>query len=314
MMPRLTCISLASGQPMPMPQSTLLCLGNFDGVHLGHRALLRAAREWRDSRFSGVPIGVLCFRDLPSDTLADPPVGHLCSLEERLSRFRECGMEIAILASFSELRDLSPEAYIEQILKGACHCVAAACGFNHRFGRFGKGTPALLGERFGDALLLQEQVTALGEPVSSTRIRGLLQAGEPEQAEALLTRPYTLKAPVLHGKALGRTIGVPTVNQNFPQNAVVPRLGVYATEVEVRGGRYVGVSNVGIHPTVDADARVNCETFLLHFNGDLYGEEITVSFRRFLRPEMKFDSVEALCEQIRLDVQRAEELLGGGAE
>jgi riboflavin kinase/FMN adenylyltransferase len=289
-----------------------LCLGNFDGVHLGHRALLQAARKWRDARFPGIPVGVFCFRDFPSDTLSDPPVGHLCSLEERLSRFAECGMEIVILASFAELRALSPETYIEQILKETCHCVAAACGFNHRFGRFGKGTPALLEERFGDALLLQEQVTALGEPVSSTRIRGLLQSGKPEQAEALLTHPYSLKASVLHGKAFGRTIGVPTINQNFPVNAVVPRFGVYATEVEVRGERYVGVSNVGIHPTVDADACVNCETFLLNFSGDLYGEEVTVCFRRFLRPEMKFESVEALREQIRQDVCRAAALQEDG--
>lgn len=309
MTPQLTCISLISGQPMPMPHSTVLCLGNFDGVHLGHRALLQAAKGWRDERFPSVPIGVLCFRDLPSDTLSDSPVGHLCSLEERLSRFAECGMELAILASFSELRDLSPADYIEQILKGECRCVAAACGFNHCFGRFGKGTPALLAECFGDALLLQEQVTVLGEPVSSTRIRGLLQAGEPEQAEALLTVPYTLRAPVIHGKALGRTIGTPTINQNFPPKAVLPRFGVYATEVVARGAHYVGVSNVGIHPTVDADACVNCETFLLNFNGDLYGEEVTVFFRRFIRPEMKFESVEALRERILQDARIAEEML-----
>lgn len=309
MTPQLTCISLHSGQPMPMPQSTILCLGNFDGVHLGHRALLQAAKRWRDERFPNIPIGVLCFRDLPSDTLSDPPVGHLCSLEERMSRFAACGMELVILASFSELRDLSPVDYIEQILKGECRCVAAACGFNHRFGRFGKGTPSLLAEYFGDALLLQEQVTVRGEPVSSTRIRGLLQSGEPEEAEVLLTVPYALCAPVLHGKALGRTIGTPTVNQNFPPKAVVPRFGVYATEVEARGVRYVGVSNVGIHPTVDADARVNCETFLLNFSGDLYGEEVTVLFRRFIRPEMKFESVEVLRERILEDARIAEEML-----
>ncbi len=309
MMPQLFCISLPDQQPMPIPLQTVLCLGNFDGVHLGHRTLLRSAREWRDERFAKVPIGVFCFRDLPSDTLSDSPVGHLCSLEERLSRFSDCGMEFVILAAFSELRDYSPTAYVEQILKEMCHCMAAACGYNHHFGRFGKGTPALLADRFPNALLLQEQVVVDGDPVSSTRIRGLLQLGEPEKAEAQLLLPYTLCAPVVHGKALGRRLGSPTVNQNFPQNAVLPRFGVYATEVIAKGTRYIGVSNVGIHPTVDAGACANCETYLIDFDGDLYGETLTVAFRRFIRPEMKFDSVEELRARIALDVQIVRDLL-----
>lgn len=299
----LSCICLETMQAVPVPDRTVLCLGNFDGVHLAHRRLLSSARAWREQAFPDAAVGVFCFRELSSDELSDCPPGHLCTLEERLARFAECGMEIAVLADFSELRELSAEDYVREILIEQCHCVAAACGYNHRFGRGGAGNSALLKQSLNGNLLVQPAVMDGGAPVSSTRIRQLLKSGNPEAAARLLTCPYTLCAPVLHGKALGRTIGSPTVNQNFARNAVLPRFGVYATDCEVSGRHYAGVSNVGIHPTVDRNAPANCETYLLDFSGNLYGRTVTVSFLHFIRPEMKFESVDALRKQIAKDAE-----------
>ena len=310
-MPSLSCISLSSMRPADIPAAVLLCLGNFDGVHLAHRKLLHAARAWRDRDFPDVPVGVFCFKELPSDFLSSEPAGHLCTSEERLARFAACGMEYAVLADFQELRNLSPEDYIRRILIGQCHCVAAACGFNHRFGKGGAGKPELLRQMLNGRLLLQEPVLDGGEPVSSTRIRALLAAGRPEEAARLLAHPYTIYALVLHGKALGRTIGVPTINQTFPAHAVIPRFGVYAAACVAAGKCLAGVSNVGIHPTVDRDAHVNCETYLLDFSGDLYGQTVQVSFLQFLRPEQKFASVDALKAQIERDAASARLLFAG---
>lgn len=285
-----------------MPEHTLLCLGNFDGVHLAHRKLLQDARAWRDKDLPGLAVGVFCFRELPVDLLLADPPGHLCSARERLERLAECGMEFAVLAEFAELRSLAPQDYVREILIERCHCCAAACGFNHRFGAGASGSPALLQKELNGKLLLADAVTDGGEAVSSTRIRGLLEQGNVEEAARLLKGSYRLRAPVLHGKALGRRIGSPTVNQNFPQNAVIPRFGVYATDCLVEGKHYAGVSNVGIRPTVENKQRANCETYLLDFSGDVYGMEIDVSFLHFIRPEMKFASVEALRAQIAKDV------------
>ena len=286
----------------PIPERTLLCLGNFDGVHLAHRELLNNAGAWRDRMFPELALGVFCFRELPADYLLPDPPKHLCSASERLELLAQCGMEYAILAEFPELREFSPEAYVREILVDRCHCVAAACGFNHRFGTRASGSPALLKAELNGNLLLTDAVLDQGEPVSSTRIRKLLESGEAEEATRLLGRPYLLRAPVLHGKELGRKIGSPTVNQNFSRHSVIPRFGVYATDCRVGDRHYAGVSNVGIRPTVEREQAANCETYLLDFSGDLYGTEIGVSFLHFLRPEMKFDSVDALRAQIARDV------------
>ncbi len=288
-----------------MPVQTALCLGSFDGVHLAHRALLRDALEQRNARDPSLPIGVFCFREPPAARLVPNPPGQLCSLEEKLKRFRDCGIELAILADFDELRDLSPETYAKDILQAACGCRFVACGFNHRFGKGGKGSPSLLREIFGEALLVREAVLDDGLPISSTRIRKALSEGRVEEAERLLGEPYALTATVLHGKALGRHLGAPTLNQNFPKTAVVPRFGVYVSDVWVEGRRYIGVSNVGVHPTVDREAQINCETYLLDFEGDLYEANVTVAFRHFLREEQRFSDVASLQAQIQRDIVAA---------
>lgn len=305
-------IDLKTGLEAPVPSQTVLCLGNFDGVHLGHQALIRAALAMRAQMLPQAALGVFCFRGLSSDHLISTPPRHLASEAERLSLFASVGAEYAFIADFPAIRDTLPEQFIREILIRDCNCAAVACGFNHRFGRLGAGTPELLRAAFGSRLLLQEAVLEGGEPISSTRIRGFLLAGEPERAAALLGRPYTLTAPVLHGARLGRTLGFPTVNQQFPPLALVPKVGVYATACTVDGQRFWGVTDIGSRPTVDGTREVRCETHLLDYTGDLYGRSVQVSFLHYLRPEQKFASLAALGTQIEQDRAAVRRLCASG--
>ncbi len=301
----LKCISLKTGAEIAIPSRTILCLGNFDGVHLAHRELLCSALEHRKMLCADASVGVFCFQELTAKFLDRNFGGQLCSLEERMERFRDCGMEFVILADFLELCNLSAEEYLSNVLIGQCHAAAVACGFNHRFGKGGKGTVDLLKTFFDGRVYLQSPVSFAGERVSASRIRALLQEGRAEQAATLLTRPYSITAPILHGKNLGEKMGVPTINQCFPLGSVIPKKGVYVTECEVDGVRYRGVTNVGSRPTVDADGTVNCETYLIDFTGDLYGRVLTVHFLKYLREEQKFESLDLLREQIAEDIRLA---------
>ena len=306
MVPNFELVPLANNVSHTMPEASVLCLGNFDGVHLAHRALLSRARQVRDASHPNAACGVFCFRGLSSDHLLESPPPHLCTEEERLARFAEAGMEFAIVADFPSVRELDAEAFLTSLLIEEFHCVATVCGFNYRFGSGGRGTPDLLRAHLGEDAHVAPPVHALGAPVSSTRIRTLLQKGEAEEATRLLCRPYGFSAPVLHGKQLGRTIGIPTLNQTVPRGLLTPKHGVYVTECSVDGVRYRGVTNVGVHPTVDKDAPVNCETFLLDFSEEIYGKTVSLSFLRYLRPERRFDSLEELRLQIRADVAAAQ--------
>ncbi len=304
-MPYTEFISLQKKHTVKRPEATVLCLGNFDGVHLAHRALLTQAKHLRDTRFQNAACGVLCFRGLSSDFLLTSPTPHLSSEEGRLDIFSEMGMDFAVLCDFPAIRHMSAEAFIERILIEECRCVATVCGFNYRFGEFGKGDAQTLQARFGDAAHVRPPFLQDGAPVSSTRIRALLLTGHAEEAMRLLGRPYGFSSPVLHGKKLGRTIGIPTINQSFPEKMLIPLHGVYVTECHIDGRVWRGVTNVGRHPTVDENAPVNAETYLLDFEGDLYGRTVDISFLHYLRHEQRFDSLEELKACIAKDVEAA---------
>lgn len=303
---RLECISLANGQAIKIPEATIVCLGNFDGVHIGHRALLQRANKMRssDPMLSHASIAVFCFREHPAEFLGNPRT-RLGSAEQKKHAFAEEGMDCLILAEFSDLKDLSPKDFVKDILCARCNCVAAVCGFNYRFGHLGSGTAAELKHLLPAPVAIVEEITENGKTVSSSLIRSLLAQGDVQTAARLLRHPYSFVSRVLHGKQLGRTLGFPTINQSFPHGLQVPLYGVYVTECTTDGACYRGVSNVGVRPTVDQNDTVNCETYLLDFSGDLYGKEVTVAFLEFLRPEQKFASVDALREQIEKDIIRA---------
>lgn len=303
----MTIYRLPQAVPMQLPDGPMaLALGNFDGVHEGHRRLLLAARE-AARNIPGCLAGAWTFTSLAKSDTETPA---LTTTEEKLRLFAEAGLDFAILVDFSAVRDLSPEQFVRDHLIGTLGCAAVVCGFNFRFGYRGAGTAADLTRLLTEEsipLTVVDPVTREGAVVSSTRIRAAVAEGDMETAAALLGRPFSVCLPVRHGKKLGRSLGLPTINQDFPAGHIVPRHGIYVCRCTVGKECYPAVANVGIRPSVDKDGHVNCETHLLHYDGDLYGEVVCVQFLTRIRDEMRFDSLEALRAAIEADVRFAEE-------
>lgn len=313
MAPRLLFLDLRCGviRPMEPPTApTVLCLGNFDGVHRAHLALMARARTMAATAGEAVLCGVFSFfRPSIDFTNTSAPPAHLTTLREKLYQMSLTGMDFACLCDFREVRHLSPTEFLH-LLTDSANCRGAVCGYNFRFGAGGAGDAQTLTAHFDrpDKHRMAAVVPVMmqdGRPVSSTHIRSLLRDGDMVTAREFLGRPYALEATVVHGKHLGRQLGFPTANQHFPAEVLIPARGVYATLCHTPFGVYPGVSNVGCHPTVDAHARVNCETHVLGLSRDLYGVRMRVEFLRHLRPEMTFPDVEALISAIRRDAEEA---------
>lgn len=286
---------------------TCVALGNFDGIHLGHRKIVENCVQ--KAREEGLVSLVWSFRRHPEHILkGNFSSGNIISLRDKEAILKELGIDHLFLEDFERVRDFSPEEFCEKILIRQLSARFVFCGFNFRFGKNGSGDAAFLKSYLGAkgiTVIAEEPVCFGGFPVSSTRIRALLAEGEMEAVKTLLGRPYSIRFPVLHGKRLGRTIGFPTLNQVFPEEYVTPKKGVYAVRVTFDGREYFGVCNVGSRPTVDDDDRVIAETHLLDFSGELYGKEVRVEFHCFLRAETKFSSLEELKLQIGKDREKA---------
>ncbi len=309
--PRVLCLDLrqtpyrTAEKP---PAHTVLCLGNFDGVHAAHTELLRRglslARTLSLSRKENVGCGVLCFFR-PSSDFFNPCAQHLTTLREKLRLFALSGIEYAYLCDFSAVRALPAEHFLT-LLARTVGCVGTVCGFNHRFGAGARGDAALLTAYFGKyAVYIVPEIKVENTTVSSTNIRDALLRGDAESATRLLGRPYSLDATVTSGKKLGRTIGFPTANQYFPAESIVPAHGVYASLCHTPDGVFPAVTNVGNHPTVDAHARINCESFIMGYTGNLYGCRMKTELLTYLRPETRFTDISALRDAIAHDAERA---------
>ena len=275
----------------------VIALGFFDGVHLGHGALLRAVAR-RAEELNAVPCA-FTFDQSPAAALTGQAVPLLTGLDDR-RRLMEglYGIREVIVASFEALRDMDWQEFVQGYLQqnlGAVHVVA---GHDFRFGRKGEGTPERLAEKCGELGMgcdILPKVELDGQTVSSTHIRALVGAGELEEAARFLGHPHVLSGPVVHGNEIGRTLGTPTANLLVPEGVIAPAVGVYATRAVLPGGTYRAVTNVGTRPTVNADRRaVTVEPWILDFSGDLYGKTIRLEFYKRLRPERKFAGVEEL--------------------
>ena len=288
---------------------TVVALGTFDGVHIAHRALLDSAVGLKN-KLSADLCGAFCFAESPLSVLRGIQIPTISTQKDKLRLMFEAGLDFVAVADFSAFRDMSAEQFVNETLCRDLSCVAAVCGFNHKFGRGGTGDDSLLRSVLGDDnVITYPEVTLDGETVSSTAIRAHLAAGNLDVANKMLGRPFSLSAPVLAGKRLGRTIGCPTTNQLFPSGSVELCRGIYATLCHTDDGKaYIGASNVGIRPTIDGsldDHSFNCETLLGDFSGDLYGQNLTLEFHKYLRPERKFGSLEELSLAIQNDLSCA---------
>lgn len=280
-------------------ENSAVSLGKFDGFHRGHRLLLDRILEHPKFHatvftFDGILNGKQIYLE-----------------EEKRSLLERLGVEREVLFPFSEkTRSMTPETFIREMLVNQMDAKLICVGEDFHFGKDRRGDVDMLSKyapQYGYELCVFPKIKEDGEVISSTRIRGELAQGRIEKANRLLGDPYFVRGEVVHGNALGRTIGMPTANLLPGEQKLLPAYGVYATRVEADGKVYGGVTNVGVKPTIGAD-RANVETTLLHFDGDLYGKQITVYFLEFLRPEQRFDSLEELKAQMSRDKAKAEKI------
>lgn len=292
-------------------QPKVIALGFFDGVHLGHGALLRRTVE--EAKRRGVRSAVFTWAQPPKEVVTGVPVPLINSPEDRAWLAKSLyDIDDVIMVPFNkEMMTTSWEDFITEILIKRYHAVHLVAGHDHRFGHKNQGTPELLKSKCAELGLgcdIIPEVTVGGITVSSTYIRTLVESGDMERAAEFLGHRHCLSRTVQHGQRIGRTIGIPTVNLSVPENVLPPAHGVYITEVFLPDGRHFpGVTNVGTRPTVSDSPALSVETFLLGFDGDLYGQEIRLEFCRRLRGERKFDSLEELRDEIRRNIRQTEE-------
>lgn len=281
-------------------------LGNFDGVHLGHRALLESC-----ACQAGLISVAVAFRNHPAQILfPGKRVQLLTTADERAEAMTETGIGILAEPVFDEkTARMTPEDFISSL----CSSMDVRCitvGYNYTFGANSSGNPETLralSEQYSFELHILPPVEVNGVTVSSTRIRELLEAGKPDEAAVLLGRPYVLGGPCIRGKQLGRTLGFPTLNLDFPKEKAVPQTGVYAGWVRWNQGLLPAVANLGTNPTVENGSRNKLEVHALGEMPLTYGDRAEFLFGRRLRGECRFDSVEALKAQMEIDKAEAAE-------
>ena len=296
-------------------QRRVIALGFFDGVHLGHGALLRAVKEAAD-RLDARPCA-FTFDKSPTAVITGQSVPLLSTVEDRVRLMRRhYGIEEVVVAPFDAMQRMDWEDFVRRYLAEDLGVVHVVAGHDFHFGYMGKGNPDRLQgkcQELGMGCDIIEKVEQDGITISSTYIRTLVAQGEMERAAQFLGHPHSLTQTVTHGKGIGHSaLGFPTVNLRVPEGVIVPAFGVYATRVWFDGQSRAAVTNVGVRPTVeDNDGRVTVEGFILDFDGDLYSHQVRVEFCKRLRGEQKFPTMQALSDEIRRNAEQTREYFGG---
>jgi riboflavin kinase/FMN adenylyltransferase len=304
------------GQALTRP---VLTIGNFDGIHLGHRAILDTVVE-RSHALDGEAV-VYTFDPHPRKVVRPERAPRLlATLEQKLELLEEAGVDAVIVEPFSlEFARTPAEVFVREIIHERIRPLEVYVGYDFHFGRDREGSMRMLtemGPRLGFAVTIIPEVTMDQGDVNSTRIRQLLRESQVERANAMLGRPYAVRGTVAEGDRRGRTIGFPTANLES-ENEALPAPGVYAGWARLlddgrpaQGTRWPVVTNVGIRPTFESDGRVLTEAHLIGFEGDLYGRRLEVFFLHHLRPEQRFNGIDDLRRQIEADVREARRRLG----
>lgn len=284
----------------------IVALGTFDGLHIGHAAILR--ETLRLAAETGLEPAVFCVLCPPDCSVGGKGGSSLSSEADTLAGFASFGIRAAYLSALPDLCGVTAEEFIRDVLIGRLGAAGVVCGFNFTFGRGRTGTFGMLREAFGDLAVRLPAVTVGGEPVSSSRIRALIADGRVEDVLPLLGRYYSVCLPVVSGRRDGRKLGFPTANQRVPHAHTLPPQGVYVTVSHTDDGRaWPSVTDVGTAPTLDQSRVPRLETHLLDAPEgiDLYGRFLTVEFRKRLRGELRFPDAAALAAQIARDVADA---------
>lgn len=287
----------------------VVVLGNFDGVHLGHRELLQLARKIADEK----NMSMCVFTFYPqAQEIFDQSFLYLATKKQKLAMFAELGVDEVISVPFDEnIAKISPEDFAQRILIGKLNSSDIVVGFNYTFGYQGKGKALDLQKLLHDRHIMVHIVPRYeidGEIVSSSLIRQLLLTGEIEKANQLLGYQYTLAGEVVKGRQVGRTIGIPTANIQADDKVILPKRGVYAVKAYLADKEYLGVLNIGKRPTVHNGTDTTIEVHLLDFDEDIYGEILRVDLYKYLRGETKFVSLTELKQEIEHNVAEVREI------
>jgi riboflavin kinase / FMN adenylyltransferase len=288
-------------------QPAWITIGSFDGVHLGHQALIRQLVQMAQA--DNCKAVVVTFYPHPAVVLrnVDEPF-YLSSRDEREELLRQLGTEVITLPFTHELANMAPEEFM-QALQRQEQVRVLLVGSDFALGRGRTGNTAVLaelGQRMGFEVKIFAPIQAGETVISSSQIRSRLADGDVETANRMLGRRYALTGRVVAGQGRGRTIGIPTVNVEFSAERLMPASGVYATWVLIGGQKYASVTNIGVRPTFESQPVARrLETHVLDLQADLYDQDVTVEFTKFLRPEMRFSSVETLIQQIQQDISLA---------
>lgn len=284
-------------------ESSVVALGNFDGIHKGHQQLIQKAVEI--SKEKGISSVIFTFKNHPVNEIAGKTVVKcIMDIHEKAIVAERLGVDYMANIRFDHfIMKLEPEEFAKRVLVKFLKCKHAVCGFNYSFGYKGAGSPEMLvefGKKYGFEVSIVPEFKIDDQTVSSTYIRGLLEQGDMLNYSKFTGRTYKIGGYVMHGQRFGRTMGFPTANLNLSSDMALPVNGVYITNIWLGDKKYPSVTNVGNKPTV-GEFDKNAETHIFDFSGDIYGERVVVEFIEMLRPEMKFDNIEHLSAQIEQD-------------
>ncbi len=292
----------------PSSHPTAVALGCFDGLHKGHAAVIGRAVQEQEN---GLTPTVFTFPDSPLRELSGSGAPRLMENSERSRLLEGMGVQYLYQIPFSSLMNLSPEEFVSRILRDVLQARKVFCGFNYHFGkggRAGSGELQQLCKQEGIEAVSLDPVMEEGAPISSTRIRNMVETGNIESANRMLGRPFFYTGEVINGRKLGRLMGTPTLNQVFPEGFILPRFGVYAALVSCDGWMTSGVTNIGMKPTVGSPVPLS-ETWMPDYQGkELYGKQVKIQLLHFLRPEKKFEDLDRLRQAILSDGDRAREI------
>lgn len=292
-------------------QETAVAIGKFDGFHRGHQKLLNRIKEQKERGLAAV---VFTFVPSPAAFFSKEPERDLTTIAEKRKIFEEAGVDYLIEYPFyQEIADMDPEIYISKVLVEQLNAKCIVAGEDVSFGKKGLGDCRLLKEKamqYGYEVVIIDKVLYKGKEVSSTYVREAVRQGDMELAEQLLGQPYHVGGTIIHGRHLGSSLGMPTVNIVPPEQKLLPPNGVYFSYIKMDGNTYQGITNIGTKPTVSGEAVMGVETYIYDFSRDVYGQEAEVYLLHYKRPEMRFDGIDALKAQMASDIAKGREYHG----
>lgn len=301
-------LNLLSKESNAFSNGTVVSLGFFDGVHIAHRALINESKKIAHDR--SLPLVIFTFFGQNSEIKSSKK--RLLTDEEKISLLGECGADCIVIADFAVFKEMSAEDFVAEFLIRTLNAHVAVCGFNFRFGKGASGDFSLLAklmQEFGRDAKIIDEYEKDGKTVSSSHIKCLIENKHPEEAATFLGKPYFISGKVSHGLGLGRQLGIPTVNTEFPHGKLIPPTGVYFTATLINGKAYKSLTNIGSCPTFE-ERTAHAETFILDFDDDVYNCDVRIYFIRYIRDEKKYSNANELIMQIKLDKNEALKISG----